>query len=162
VQYAKKCDTKKIDLETIQNQAEMIFARTDRAEGVKPNEFELKLRKIITEYLTPPRSAEKLKTALKWIKRFRKEDVDFLKVEDWHELSKAVEVRFILDCAEMTARSSLKRNETRWGISDYRSDFPERDDENWLKFVDLEMDHNSGEMVVSTSPVKRRENKEAK
>jgi len=162
VQYAKKCDTKKIDPETIQNQVEMIFARTDRAEGVKPNDFELKLRKIITEYLTPPRSAEKLKTALKWIKRFRKEDVDFLKVEDWHELSKAVEVRFILDCAEMTARSSLKRNETRWGVSDYRSDFPERDDENWLKFVDLEMDHNSGEMVVSTSPVKRRENEAAK
>ena len=63
--------------------------------------------------------------------------MDCLKVEDWHELSKAVEVRFILDCAEMTARSSLKRNETRWGVSDYRSDFPERDDANWLKFVDL-------------------------
>ena len=65
-------------------------------------------------------------------------------------------------CAEMTARASLKRNETRWGVSDYRSDFPQRDDENWLKFVDVEMDHDSGKMVVSTSPVKRRESREAK
>jgi len=162
VAYAKQCDTKKIDHEAIQNQAEIIFAQKKKTDGIKPNDFELKLRTIITEYLTPPRSAEKLKTALKWIKRFRKEDVDLLKVEDWHELSKAVEVRFILDCAEMTARASLKRNETRWGVSDYRSDFSQRDDENWLKFVDLEMDHNSGKMVVSTSPVKKRESKEVK
>jgi len=162
VAYAKNCDAKKINHETIQNQSEMIFSRTKRTDGLKPNDFERKLRTVITEYLTPPRSAEKLKTALKWIKRFRKEDVDAIKVEDWHELSKAVEIRFILDCAEMTARASLKRQETRWGVSDYRSDFPQRDDENWLKFVDVEMDHNSGKMVVSTSPVKRRESREAK
>ena len=162
VQHAKKSNTKKIDQETIQKQAERILAQAERVDGIKPNDFELKVRTIITEYLTPPRSTEKLKTALQWIKRFREEDVDCLKVEDWHELSKAVEVRFILDCAEMTARSSLKRNETRWGVSDYRSDFPERDDANWMKFVDLEVDHKTGEMVVSTSPVKDRENTEVK
>jgi succinate dehydrogenase/fumarate reductase flavoprotein subunit len=162
VQYAKKNKFKKIDQEAIQKQAEMIFAQSKKVDGIKPNDFELKLRKVITEYLTPPRSAEKLKTALKWFKRFREEDVDRLNAEDWHELSKAVEVRFILDCAEMTARSSLKREETRWGVSDYRSDFPNRDDDNWLKFIDLKIDHKTGEMVVSTSPIKRRENKEVK
>ncbi len=162
VAYAKNCDAKKIDTEAFQNQAETIFAQTKRTDGITPNDFEFKLRTVITEYLTPPRNAKKLETALAWIKRFRKEDVDCLKVEDFHELSKAAEVRFILDCAEMTARASLLRNETRWGVSDYRSDFPQRDDENWLKFVDVEMDQNSGEMVVSASPVKRRENKEAK
>ena len=83
--------------------------------------------------------------------------MECLNVEDWHELSKAVEVRFILDCAEMTARASLKRNESRWGVSDYRSDFPKRDDDNWLKFVDLEINHKTEEMVVSTSPVVRKE-----
>jgi len=140
----------------------MIFDQIERADGIKPNDFEMKLRKIITEYLTPPRSAKKLQTALKWIKRFREEDVDCLKVEDLHELSKAVEVRFILDCAEMTTRASLKRNESRWGLSDYRIDFPERDDENWLKFVDVEIDQNTGEMVLSTSPVKKRDSREAK
>jgi succinate dehydrogenase/fumarate reductase flavoprotein subunit len=154
VQYAKENDLKKIDNDTIQNQAEMIIAQHKRVAGIKPNDFELKLRKIITEYLTPPRSDEKLKTTLKWIKKFREEDVDRIYVEDWHELSKAVEARFILDCAEMTARSSLKRKETRWGVSDYRSDFPERDDENWLKFVDLKINPDSKEMVVFTSPVK--------
>ena len=162
VEYAKKCDFKKIDPETIKNQAEMVYAQIERADGIKPNDFEFKLRTVITEYLTPPRSAEKLKTALKWFERFREEDIDRLKPEDWHELSKAVEARFILDCAEMTAMSALKREETRWGVSDYRSDFPKRDDKNWLKFVDLQMEQKTGEMVVSTSPIKRRENKEEK
>jgi len=162
VEYAKKCDFEKIDPEIIKNQSEMVFDQADRADGIKPNEFEFKLRTVITDYLTPPRSAIKLKTALKWFERFRKEDIDHLKPLDLHELSKAVEARFILDCAEMTARSALKREETRWGISDYRHDFPKRDDENWQKFVDIKMDSETGEMVVSTSPIKRRETKEAK
>ena len=109
VAYAKNCGTKKIDPETIQNQAEIIFAQKKKTDGIKPNDFELKLRTVITEYLTPPRSAEKLNTTLKWIKRFREEDVDLLKVEDWHELSKAVEVRFILDCAEIGRASCRER-----------------------------------------------------
>jgi succinate dehydrogenase/fumarate reductase flavoprotein subunit len=162
VEYAKKCDFKKIGQETIKNQAEMVYAHIERADGITPKDFEFKLRTIITEYLTPPRSAEKLKTALMWFKRFREEDIDRLKPEDWHELSKAVEARFILDCAEMTATSALKREETRWGVSDYRSDFPKRDDKNWLKFIDLQLEQKTGEMIVSTSPIKRRENKEEK
>ena len=162
VQYAKETDFNQIDQERVRQQAEMIMAQSESVDGIKPNEFELKLRTIITEYLTPPRSAEKLETALKWFKRFRAEDVDRLNPEDLHELSKAVEAGFILDCAEMTARAALKREETRWGVSDYRSDFPKRDDKNWLKFIDLKMDPNTREMIVSTSPIKRRENKEAK
>jgi succinate dehydrogenase/fumarate reductase flavoprotein subunit len=160
--YAEKCNTREIDHELIQKQADKIFAQLDRSDGIKPKDFELKLRNMITEYLAPPRNAEKLETALKWIKKFRNEDVENLKVEDLHELGKAVEARFILDCAEMTARSALKRKETRWGKSDYRSDFPERDDENWLKFVDLKMDQKTGEMIIFTSPIKRRKSRESK
>ncbi len=162
VNYAKENDFSQIDQQNVQQQAETIFVQSTRVDGIKPNDFELKLRKIITEYLTPPRSAEKLKTALKWFKRFRAEDIDRLNPEDLHELSKAVEARFILDCAEMTATAALKREETRWGVSDYRTDFPKRDDKNWLKFIDLQMDPKTGDMLVSTSPIKRRETKEVK
>jgi len=160
--YAEKCNTREIDHELIQKQADKMFAQLDRSDGIKPKDFELKLRNMITEYLAPPRNAEKLETALKWIKKFRNEDVENLIVEDLHELGKAVEARFILDCAEMTARSALKRKETRWGKSDYRSDFPERDDENWLKFVDLKMDQKTGEMTIFTSPIRRKESQGAK
>jgi len=156
--YAEHTAAREIDQDSIQKQADKIFAQLDRSEGIKPNQFELRLRNMITEFLTPPRNAEKLENALNLIVEFRK-DVEKLKVEDLHELGKAVEARFILDCAEMTARSALKREETRWGKSDFRSDFRERDDRNWLKFVDLKMDQETGEMRIFTSPVKRRQGK---
>jgi len=41
---------------------------------------------------------------------------------------RAVEVSFIRACAEMAARSSLTRTESRWGLYHERSDVPARDD----------------------------------
>jgi len=47
------------------------------------------------------------------------------------ELTSALELEFMLDVAEAIAYSALKRTESRG--SHQRSDFPERDDENFLK-----------------------------
>ena len=54
-----------------------------------------------------------------------------------HELMRAVEVTFIRDCAEMAARSSLTRTESRWGLYHERADLPERDDEQWRYHLNL-------------------------
>jgi succinate dehydrogenase / fumarate reductase flavoprotein subunit len=47
------------------------------------------------------------------------------------ELLEAIELGYLLDLAELTATSALARQESRGAHS--REDFPERDDENWLK-----------------------------
>ncbi|HEY3022686.1 MAG TPA: succinate dehydrogenase flavoprotein subunit [Actinomycetota bacterium] len=47
------------------------------------------------------------------------------------ELMEAVELGFLLDCAEATAAAALARDETRG--AHYREDHPLRDDEHWLK-----------------------------
>ena len=44
---------------------------------------------------------------------------------------------FIRDCAEMAARSSLTRTESRWGLYHDRSDTPERDDVDWRYHLNL-------------------------
>ena len=54
-----------------------------------------------------------------------------------HELMRAVEVSFIRDCAEMAARSSLTRTESRWGLYHDRSDIPDRDDVAWRYHLNL-------------------------
>jgi hypothetical protein len=54
-----------------------------------------------------------------------------------HELMRAAEVSFIRDCAEMAARSSLTRTESRWGLYHDRSDLPGRDDKNWRYHLNL-------------------------
>jgi succinate dehydrogenase / fumarate reductase flavoprotein subunit len=47
------------------------------------------------------------------------------------ELLEAIELGYLLDLAEVTAQSALARKESRGAHS--REDYPERDDENWLK-----------------------------
>jgi succinate dehydrogenase / fumarate reductase flavoprotein subunit len=47
------------------------------------------------------------------------------------ELLEALELGYLLDLAELTAESALARQESRGAHS--REDYPERDDENWLK-----------------------------
>jgi succinate dehydrogenase / fumarate reductase flavoprotein subunit len=47
------------------------------------------------------------------------------------ELVEAIELGFLLDCAEATVHGALARTESRGGH--YRLDYPKRDDENWLK-----------------------------
>jgi succinate dehydrogenase / fumarate reductase flavoprotein subunit len=45
----------------------------------------------------------------------------------------ALELGFMIDCAEMTAVSAEARKESRG--AHYRVDFPARDDPNWLKHI---------------------------
>jgi len=47
------------------------------------------------------------------------------------DLMEAIELGFMLDCAELVTAGALAREESRGGH--YREDFPKRDDVNWLK-----------------------------
>ncbi len=45
------------------------------------------------------------------------ETLDLMGTRDPHELMRCMEVHFIRDCAEMAARASLYRRESRWGYT---------------------------------------------
>ena len=47
------------------------------------------------------------------------------------ELVEAIELGFLLDCAETTVHGALARKESRG--AHYRTDYEKRDDANWLK-----------------------------
>ena len=46
----------------------------------------------------------------------------------------------IRDCAEMAARASLFRKESRWGLYHYRVDYPKRNDNEWFYHCHLKKD----------------------
>ena len=61
----------------------------------------------------------------------------------------AIELGYMLDCAETIVLGALERAESRG--AQYRTDFPERDDEQWLKHIDITLGRDGPE--VSYSPV---------
>src|SRR5690606_39207833 len=95
-----------------------------------------KLRRFVNDYVAPPKSAAKLAIAVETFERMRGE-VAAMGGRTPHELMRCAEVTFILDCAEMAARASLTRTESRWGLYHDRADLPERDDEQWLYHLNL-------------------------
>ncbi len=75
-----------------------------------------------------------------------------LKANNAHELMRALEVSVIRDCAEMAARASLFRKESRWGLYHHRVDHPLRNDVDWFCHAHLKKDEN-GVMSSFKKPV---------
>jgi succinate dehydrogenase / fumarate reductase flavoprotein subunit len=67
------------------------------------------------------------------------------------DLTEALELRFLIDCAEATVVSALARTETRGGHA--REDFPERDDAQWLKHTFACRAPETGEISLAYKPV---------
>jgi succinate dehydrogenase / fumarate reductase flavoprotein subunit len=47
----------------------------------------------------------------------------------------AIELGYMLDCAEATVVAAIERKESRG--AQFRTDFPERNDDDWLKHIDI-------------------------
>ncbi len=121
------------------------------AQGANPiavEEFEFKVRRIITDYLTPPKNEYKLKRVLWWMDRFRHELDEMVYVKDMHDLFKTYEVANIIECATLSATASLERTESRWLPWHYRADFPEKNDAQWLKHIVLSRGEGPGEVRI--------------
>ena len=131
-------------------------ARLDQTRNpISIEEFEYKVRRIISDYLKPPKNAYKLKRILWWMDRFRSELTEMVYVRDMHDLFKTYEVENIIECATLSAVASLERTESRWLPWHFRSDFPDRDDDNWKKHIVLTKGEGPGEVNVTHKEIIR-------
>lgn len=120
---------------------------------VSVEEFEYKVRRLINDYVTPPKNAYKLNMALWWMDRFQKEIREKVRIKNIHDLFKVLEVENIMLCARLSATASLERKESRWGFWHYRPDYPQKDDAQWLKHIMLKRGGDPGEIAVSYRPL---------
>jgi len=120
-----------LDAEQIEKEKARVYAPLDREHGLPPAQVEFKLRRFVNDYLQPPKVTKKMEIGLQ---RFSdiKRDLNQMKANNAHELMRAMETSVIRDCAEMAARASLFRAESRWGLYHYRVDHPQRDDREWF------------------------------
>ncbi|MFG2964480.1 fumarate reductase/succinate dehydrogenase flavoprotein subunit [Streptomyces sp. NPDC048288] len=130
---------------------ELIYRPLRNPDGPPQPQVEYKLRRFVNDYVAPPKSGARLSLALESFERMR-EDIAAMGARTPHELMRCAEVDFIRDCAEMAARASLARTESRWGLYHDRLDHPERDDASWFHHLDLHKSP-SGAMEFTARPV---------
>ena len=130
---------------------DLIYRPLRHPDGPPQPQVEYKLRRFVNDYVAPPKTAAKLSLAVQTFERMR-DEVAGIGATTPHELLRAVEVSFIRDCAEMAARSSLTRTESRWGLYHDRSDIPERDDATWRYHLNLRKTAD-GDMEFLKRPV---------
>jgi succinate dehydrogenase/fumarate reductase flavoprotein subunit len=107
------------------------------ANPIPVEEFEYKVRRIINDYIVPPKNEYKLDRALWWMERFRQELDEKVRVSNVHDLFKSYEIGNIIQCADLSAHASIARRESRWGMWHYRTDYPEKNDSEWVKHIVL-------------------------
>ena len=149
--FAASAERMSLPEDQIEAAHELIYRPLSNPDGPPQQQVEYKLRRFVNDYLQPPKTDRYLSLGIEAFERMRSE-IAGMGGRTPHELMRCAEVTFIRDCAEMAARASLRRTESRWGLYHQRSDCPQRDDAEW--FCHLNLNKNaSGEMEFSTRPV---------
>ena len=132
VEFAGEVDFAEFDPADIAREQERVLAPTKREDGIPPSQIEFKTRRLVNDYLQPPKVTRKYELAQHRFEEVRDDMENHMMVRNSHELLRSLEASSILDCADMAAFSSLFRTESRWGLYHLRTDYPEKDNENWF------------------------------
>jgi succinate dehydrogenase/fumarate reductase flavoprotein subunit len=150
-EYCADVDMPELDDTEVAAERARVRAPLERTDGITPYQMEYKLRRMVNDYLQPPKVSTKMEIGLQRFEEVR-QDLQMLTAADPHDLMRAMEVHAILDCAEMAARASLYRTESRWGLYHYRVDWPERNQDEWFCHVQVKQDDN-GAMSCFKRPI---------
>ena len=146
----------------VKDEMRRVFTPIRSRDGVTPSllpdDLELRMQKIMDDYAGGISSGyilneQRLLKARKHIKQLKEEAKNLYASKDGvttslHELVKCHEVIDRLDVASVLIEHLLYRKETRWPIYQSRADYPERDDKNWLKFVNSVYDQKKDEIKI--------------
>ena len=140
-----------VDTIQVEHERKRVWAPLAVVDGLPPNQVEYKLRRMVNDYLQPPKVTRKMEIGLQRFAEIH-DDLARLSAANPHELMRALEIHAIRDCAEMAAQASLFRKESRWGLYHYRVDYPEKNDKDWFVHVQVKKGAN-GDMTCFTRPI---------
>jgi len=124
----------KVDMKGINTQRERIFAPLRKKTGYGPYDGIHQIQEAATPLkYNFMRTDSRLKEALSMVEGV-KASIPRLKAKDPHDVMRCCQVKSMAFCAELQHQSARMRTETRGGH--IREDFPERDDRNWLKWIE--------------------------
>jgi len=123
----------------------------ERGKGRRISEIKLELGQTMDKHVAVFREKESIEIALDVVKRL-KEEAKSAYIDDRgtvfnQDVLGAIELGFMLDSAECTCLGALHRTESRG--AQFRTDFPVRNDDEWLKHIDLTMNGDGPEISYS-------------
>src|SRR3954447_9800082 len=151
VAHARDAGEAPIDRDAVEAERQRLLAPAARPRGIPPQQYEYKVRRLVNDYLQPPKSAHRLEVGLAAFQRAA-DELEEVGADSPHELMRVAEAGFIRDCAEMAARASLHRRESRWGLYHHRLDHPQMDDTRWFVHVNVHKGAD-GRMELLERPV---------
>src|SRR5262245_26643037 len=119
--------------------------------GRRVSEIKDELGTMMNEKVAVFRDQEGLEFALETVARL-KEEAKTAWIDDRgtvfnQDVLGAIELGYMLDCAECIVVAALERKESRG--AQFRLDFPTRDDDQWLKHIDLTLNGDGPEVSYS-------------
>jgi succinate dehydrogenase/fumarate reductase flavoprotein subunit len=150
-EFAEGREFAELDMDFIISERDRILAPMKRTDGIPPSQFEYKVRRLVNDYLQPPKVTKKMDIGLQRLIAME-DDIQHLFARDAHELLRANEAQHVYDCAKMAAVASMYRTESRWGLYHHYVDHPETNNEDWFCHVQLHKNEDD-EMVCKTRPI---------
>ena len=132
--------------------------------GRRVSEIKAELGATMDKYVAVFRDEEGLNEALEIVRRLR-EEAQNPSIDDHgavfnQDLLGALELQFMIDTAECTVIGALERKESRG--AQFRTDFPDRNDDEWLKHINLSLNGDEPEISYSEVTKTRWEPEERK
>ena len=151
-QHAKGMSMTAPSRASLDDEAKMIadVVNRDRT-GRRVSEIKRDLGATMDKYVAVFRDEEGLNTALQKVREL-KEEAKTVSIDDKgtvfnQDLLGAIELGFMLDNAETIVLGALERKESRG--AQFRTDYPERNDEEWIKHINITLEGNEPKISYS-------------
>ncbi len=123
--YVSQAGEPKVDEGQVESQKEIALAPLNVKDGTEPMELECCIRYICDRYVGMFKSEGKLREGQRRLGSMRRVFLPKLMAKNPHYLMRALEVRNILDLADLHIQAAMERKETRG--NHIRLDYPEKD-----------------------------------
>ncbi len=137
--------------EKIEAERSRILTIYERDEGVDATDIRRNVRDVTGRYVGISKTEIELLEAINMLDKIRKDKLPkiYIKGEKtYFKLGEALETINLITLSEILARTALMRTESRG--AHHREDHLQRDDENWLKNIIIQLDGNK--MKLHTMP----------
>jgi succinate dehydrogenase flavoprotein subunit len=136
----------------------------EKGGGRRISEIKNELGETMNAKVAVFRDADGLNQALETVKRLQQE-AETAYIDDRgtvfnQDVLGAIELGYMLDCAESIVMAAIERKESRG--AQFRTDFPERNDDEWLKHITISRNGEGPEVAYSPVTITQWEPEERK